>query len=120
MKAMKRLTKGLFAALLALAFLSRGAAAFCPSKPAGHDCCDKTAPAATPTPCPEMACCQVLPATAAPALGQIHDPLAFLPAEPRLTRPVSVAFVVPTYSDGDPPRPPVQSSSGRSPPAFLG
>lgn len=120
MRVMKRLTKGLFAVLLAFAFLSRGAVAFCPSKPADHGCCDKPAPAAPQTPCPEMACCRLVAATAAPALGRVNHLLAFRPPAPLLTRPVSVSFVVPIYSDSSPPGPPVQSSSSRSPPALLG
>lgn len=67
-----------------------------------------------------MACCQIVPATAAPALGQANDLLTFLPVLPLLTRPVSASFVVTADSDSGPPGPLVQPSSSRSPPALLG
>ena len=116
---MKLLIKGCFPLFLGLAFLSRGVASYCPPKAAEHDCCGKTAPAAPKTPCAEMICCQLVPATAAPFLGQINDPVAFLPAVLILPTPVAYSFIVASGSDSGPPGPVVQSFSSRAPPLLL-
>lgn len=117
---MIRLTKPLLSVALSLAFLARGAAAFCPPKAEAHGCCDKPAPAAPQTPCPEMACCQIAPATAAPALGHQADFVLALPAGPCLPVSARPSFIVFASSDSGPPGPRVQSVADRSPPALLG
>ena len=116
---MKRLTKGVLSALLALAFLSRGAAALCPPKAMEHGCCDKSAPAAPQTPCAEMACCQVVP-PASPAVVPAADNVALLTPAPAFVVPASTSLALCSPTDSVPPGPPIQSHSGLSPPALLG
>jgi hypothetical protein len=117
---MKRLTKAFLSGFLALAFVSRGAAALCPPKALEHGCCDKPAPAAPQTPCPEMACCQILPAAAAPASSTVQDLVVLIPYAPRFAETSERSSVVSIRTDGSPPGPAVSSSCSRAPPALLG
>lgn len=116
---MNRFLKGLLALTVALAFTARGAAAYCPPKPAEHDCCGKSAPAAPKTPCQEMSCCRLAPAGAVPA-SQVHDLVFLVPVDPLWAASFVASRFVPANSDSGPPGPRALSVSDRSPPALLG
>lgn len=116
---MKQLTKGFLSALLALAFLSRGAAVLCPPKAMEHGCCDQSAPTAPLTPCAEMTCCQALP-PASLAVVPAAESLALLPAAPVFAVPVSTSYSLCSPLNSGPPGPQIQPHSGLSPPALLG
>lgn len=111
--------KRVLAAVLALAFMARGAAAFCPPEPREHGCCEKPAPVQPKAPCQEMSCCLALPSAAAPA-AQAGQPAVSLPAGVVIIPPFIVARARLAILAGGPPWPRPRSVSDRSPPALLG
>ena len=110
----------LFALTLTCAFAARGMAYACaPQQASVHDCCGKSAPAAPKTPCPEMACCQVVPTNAAPT-PQHNDLPVMLPVAVFIAQALDNWHAVPASSDNGPPGPRILSVSDRSPPDLLG
>ncbi|MBI5201961.1 MAG: hypothetical protein HY925_10275 [Elusimicrobia bacterium] len=117
---MSRATRAFLSAFLALAFLGRGAAAFCPPKAESHDCCDESAPKAPPPSCEEMTCCRALPVAAVSVAAPAPPLVAALSSAPAPISPEGRARVIPASYSGGPPCSPSDSASSRAPPVLLG